>query len=58
MAWAKLGPVLKLIVAFITGIVIGPVTQKVAVSLGLKVHAVAEVPTPEGICAALVVLFA
>jgi uroporphyrinogen-III synthase len=39
-------------------VVIGPVTQKVAVSLGLKVHAVAEVPTPEGICAALVVLFA
>ena len=39
-------------------VVIGPVTQKVATSLGLKVHAVAEVPTPEGICAALVVLFA
>ncbi|MBJ7460619.1 MAG: uroporphyrinogen-III synthase [Ilumatobacteraceae bacterium] len=39
-------------------VVIGPVTQKVAASLGLKVHAVAEVPTPEGICAALVVLFA
>ena len=40
------------------GVVIGPVTQKVAASLGLEVHAVAEVPTPEGICAALVVLFA
>ena len=39
-------------------VVIGPVTQKVAASLGLEVHAVAEVPTPEGICAALVVLFA
>lgn len=39
-------------------VVIGPVTQKVAESLGLEVHAVAEVPTPEGICAALVVLFA
>ena len=39
-------------------VVIGPVTQKVATSLGLEVHAVAEVPTPEGICAALVVLFA
>jgi len=39
-------------------VVIGPVTQKVATSLGLKVHAVAEVPTPEGICAALAVLFA
>lgn len=39
-------------------VVIGPVTQKVATSLGLEVHAVAEVPTPEGICTALVVLFA
>ena len=39
-------------------VVIGPVTQKVAASLGLEVHAVAGVPTPEGICAALVVLFA
>ena len=39
-------------------VVIGPVTKKVAASLGLEVHAVAEVPTPEGICAALVVLFA
>ena len=39
-------------------VVIGPVTQKVAASLGLEVHAVAKVPTPEGICAALVVLFA
>ena len=39
-------------------VVIGPVTQKVAASLGLEVHAVAEVPTPEGVCAALVVLFA
>jgi uroporphyrinogen-III synthase len=39
-------------------VVIGPVTQKVAASLGLEVHAVAEEPTPEGICAALVVLFA
>ena len=39
-------------------VVIGPVTQKVATSLGLEVHAVAEVPTPEGICMALVVLFA
>ncbi len=38
-------------------VVIGPVTQKVAASLGLEVHAVAEVPTPEGICTALTVLF-